>query len=418
MFTRKNTWLLLIVLLLALVTGPARAPVSAGSTPDLIYEGNNGGDYLKIKGMFQPNGLEVHPSIANPIITGDNVYAPDLVRNGGVWNLYYGGWKDSSGYGKDNIYIAVSDDAMPEGSWSGQWVIISRGSYVHANDPSVQKRSSSDWVMAYTVARHEDSHSSIRDWVAISTSSNGASWSPSAATPSTEIDLTGSAGGVNAADITDIARPALLWTGSKWKLWFDAMVNNNGDRLSFLAESNESGPPTSFNLVHRYADVGGGFPGFYEPDVAIIDGKYVAVVQRYFDTLVKYESTDGVHFTEVGEMLSASDPAFGHDYVNNPGLLYDRVYDVLRGVAFGMRNDPSRCSNDIGFAYTQYKVYVKSCPSTWHVYTESEFWDRALPMTFSYDEFCRIRIIDPVDNSLILDKTFDAEIGDVWRLVW
>jgi len=413
MFTRKNTWWLLIVLLLILVTGPARVPVSAGSFPDLVYEGHDGGDCLKIKGMFQPNGLEVHPSIANPMIEGANLYAPDLVRNGGVWNMYYGGWKNS-GQGNDKIYIAVSDDSIPEGPWSGQWVIIDNGNYLHVNDPSVQKRSTSDWVMAYTVAKYVGSD--YRDWIAVSTSSNGASWSPSVATPSTEIQITGSAGGVSAASLTDIARPALLWTGSKWKIWFDTKINNGSHPVSFLAESYESGIPTTFNLVHKYGDVCS-FPGFYEPDVAIVDGKYVAVVQRHFNTLVKYESTDGIHFTEVGQMLSASDPAFGRDMVSNPGLLYDRVYDVLRGVAFGMTSD-DLMHHDIGMAYTQYKVHVKSCPSTWHVYTESVFWDKALPMTFSHDEFCRIRIIDPVDNSVILDKAVDAEVGDVWRLVW
>jgi hypothetical protein len=113
------------------------------------YDGNTGGTGLTVTNLHLPEGIETHPSVENPVIQGHNLYAPDLVRNGGVWNLYYGGWKNSSD-GNDRIYFAVSDDWVPEGAWSGQWVVINNGSYMHVNDPSVQKRGATSWVMAYT----------------------------------------------------------------------------------------------------------------------------------------------------------------------------------------------------------------------------------------------------------------------------
>lgn len=187
--------------------------------------------------------------------------------------------------------------------------------------------------------------------------------------PGTEIRITN-------ASFSDIARPALLWTGSGWKLWFDGRVGN-GALHSYLAESSED-IPRNFTLVQSYADVGG-FPGFMEPDVELVNGRYVAVVQRNFATLHKMESTDGRTFTEVGTFLSAASPTFGRKYVSNPGLVYDNVERVVKGVGFGMTDNSGLTDHDIGFAYTQYRLSVLSCPSTWHVYTVGRAAGRRTP---------------------------------------
>ncbi|RKH62934.1 arabinan endo-1,5-alpha-L-arabinosidase [Corallococcus llansteffanensis] len=377
------------------------APALAGS---LAYAGNAGGPGVTLLGVSQPNGIEAHPSVENPLIQGHNLYAPDLVRNGGVWNLYYGGWKNSSDV-NDRIYFAVSDDLLFEGPWSGQSVIISNGGYLHVNDPSVQKRPDGRWVMAYTVAHQVGSD--YRDWIAISTSTDGAAWTPSVATSTTEVRITN-------ASFSDIARPALLWTGSGWKLWFDARTDN-GPLHSYLAESSED-LPRNFVLVQSYPDVNG-FPGFMEPDVERVNGRYVAVVQRGFATLHKLESTDGRAFTEVGTFLSAASPAFGRKYVSNPGLVYDNVEGTVKGVGFGMTNSDGLTEHDIGFAYTQYRVSVLSCPSTWHAYTTGRYFDQAQQLTFGYGSFCRIRVEDPRTGQVLADQAVGSVAGDRWQFV-
>ncbi len=368
----------------------------------LTYVGNDGwSDGVTVRGTYFADGVSSHPSIENPIIQGKNLYAPDLIRNGSVWNLYYGGWKDS-GDGNDRIYFAVSDDLIPEGPWGGQSVIIGNGAYLHVNDPSVQKRSQNEWFMAYTVAHFQGSD--YRDWIAISTSEDGASWTPANGVFSAEISVSG-------RNFSDIARPSLLWTGSKWKLWFDGKINN-GETHCYLAESQEW-LPHNFVVAAEYPDVGG-FPGFMEPDVEIVNGTYRAVINRHFNELVVMESQDGITFTESSTALDADDPAFGRNYVSNPGLLYDCATDEIMGYSFGMNDAPDMTGHDIGFSYGQYTVNVLSCPNTWHSVQSARHHDKTLVLTFQYQYYCRIRILHPSSGAALIDQQVQSAVGDVW----
>ncbi|XXF79236.1 hypothetical protein P2318_05635 [Myxococcaceae bacterium GXIMD 01537] len=227
------------------------------------------------------------------------------------------------------------------------------------------------------------------------------------ATPTTEIRIT------NAA-FSDIARPALLWTGRLWKLWFDARIAN-GALHSYQAESTED-IPRNFFLVHSYPDVAG-FPGFHEPDVELVNGRYVAVVQRHFATLHKMESADGRNFTEVGTFLSSTYPTFGRTYVSNPGLIYDRAEGTVRGVSFGMTNGEGLSDHDIGFAYTQYQVRVQSCPGPVHIYSGGRYFDQLEQLTFGYGNFCNIQVVDPLTNTVVANQAVVSRPGDVWRFV-
>ena len=366
----------------------------------LIIEGNDGGNGITVIGMSVPDGIHTHPSIDNPLLSGKNLYAPDLVRNGGVWNIYYGGFRTASDV-NDRIFSAISDDLFPEGPWNGQDVVIDRGEYVHVNDPSVQRRSPTDWVMAYTVAPTADGK---RDRIAISTSRDVAAFTPRVATKATEISVFG-------ARFSFMARPSLLWTGKKWLLWFDGSVGK-GPRQSFLAESSDR-IPRAFKLLKTYPNVSG-FPGFFEPDVAKVGDRYVAVIQRHFKTLHKMESTDGLNFREVGQMLSSSEPAFGRKFVSNPGLVYDAEEDQVRGVVFGMAN--TLTTHSIGFAYTQYKLQVYSSPNVVHRHTSARHFDHSIQATYQHGKFNRIVVSDPVTGAVLVDQKVKSERGDVWRL--
>jgi hypothetical protein len=366
----------------------------------LILEGNDGGSGITVTGMSLVDGIHATPSIENPILRGKNVYAPDIVRNGRVWNAYYGGFKETADV-NDRIYFAVSDDLLPEGPWSGQVVAIDHGEYVHVNDPSVQKRSLTDWVMAYTVAPTPDG---TRDKIAISTSRDGAAFSPSVATRNTEISISG-------ANFTSMARPSLVWSGSKWLLWFDGSIDM-GPRQCYLAESFDR-IPKNFRLLKSYADVAG-FPGFFEPDVEKVGDLYVAVIQRNFKTLHKMESSDGLNFKEVGQILSSNAPTFGRTFVSNPALIYDAKERQVKGVAFGMAD--SLTTHSIGFAYPQYTLKVYSPPDIVHVYTSARYFDHAIQATHQYDTYNRIVVSNPVTGAVVVDQEVNSRRGDIWRL--
>lgn len=376
---------------------------SRGDPPSRLEFDGRGGGGLSIAGVALPGGVMARPDAANPILAGKNLYAPDLVRNGESWNLYYGGWRDEADR-NDRIYAAVCAGPSPAGPWAGREVIIDRGPYLHVNDPSVQKRGPGDWWMAFTAANHTPD--GYRDWIAIASSRDGMAFTPRVAEPAAEIVVEGAA-------FTSIARPSLLWTGLAWRLWFDGKVAR-GPMHSYAAECADD-VPRRFRLVHEYADVEG-FPGFMEPDVAMVGGRYHAVVQRQFRDLRKLVSRDGVHFEDRGLILSSADPALGRRQLSNPGLIQEDD-DKLLGVAFGMTDEPDLSAHAIGVAYHQYAVKVESPGDVGHIYAKSRGPDVALPMTFGFAEFTRITVLDPATREIVADRQVESSPGDRWRRV-
>jgi predicted GH43/DUF377 family glycosyl hydrolase len=109
----------------------------------------------------------------SPIINDYNVYAPNIVRNGSVWNLYYGGFVGSSR--NDKIYLAVSQGADITSGYnpSTTFVCIDNGVYDNVNDPSVVKNGS-NWIMAYSAAAA--GQLGFTDKIAYAYSTNGANF--------------------------------------------------------------------------------------------------------------------------------------------------------------------------------------------------------------------------------------------------
>ena len=123
---------------------------SAGSMDGITITGVGAGD-------FDPNKLKVwHYDKNNPQIIAipggeANIYAANLVKNGGAWALYYGGWDGSTDL-LDRIYFTVSysglnkENAVP---WGTRYTIMDHDYYLLVNDPSVVNKSPGDWSMAY-----------------------------------------------------------------------------------------------------------------------------------------------------------------------------------------------------------------------------------------------------------------------------
>jgi hypothetical protein len=182
--------------------------------------------------------------------------------------------------------------------------------------------------------------------------------------------------------------------------------------------------PDDFQVVHRYPQIED-WCGFFEPDVERLpDGTYTAVVQRYFHELYAATSTDGVNFSFSSEpILSVSEPGYDREMVSNPGLIYDQTTGLNYGAAFGMAS-PSIDDHDIGFAYSQYVINIRSPhPSqpgnyVWHVCAESEWMNIQDVSVFEYTDFDLVRVIDPVTGAILLEQDFSgAAVGDLWDLV-
>src|SRR6202042_1907363 len=62
-----------------------------------------------------------------------NVYAPEVLIDGGLYRMWYGGQgKD----GHDRIHLAESKDGR---TWTRRGVVIDHGEANHVNDPSIVK---------------------------------------------------------------------------------------------------------------------------------------------------------------------------------------------------------------------------------------------------------------------------------------
>ncbi|MBA3484137.1 MAG: hypothetical protein H0T51_20210 [Pirellulales bacterium] len=395
--------------LVRLVDGSSIAPTGDGK--------------ITFRNVGAPDGRQTIYSSRNPIINGHNLYAVDLVRTAAGWTTYFGGWK-TAGQENDRIYRSTIAGLDASGAWSDPQVAIDSGVYQHVNDPSVVI-SGGVQHMVYTAARqvnHPRFGAFFRDWINYSSSTDGVAWSPASGVTSAEIVLT-DPNGVGIGTITSIARPSLVKTDFGWKLWFDGRADNQPDSSlhCYLAHSTTA-KPTSFELVHRYADIGG-FPGFFEPDVVLRpDGTYFGVVQRHFNGLFQVASDDGVEFEFDGRFFDGDHPFHPRDHVSNPGLIYDQLNDVNYGVGFGTANS-GLADHDIAFAYSQYVVHVRSPPASpggqpvWHVFAVSNDAVEQRVSVFNFSDFDRVRLIDPTTGKILLEQDFtNANQSDVWEL--
>jgi hypothetical protein len=285
-----------------------------------------------------------HP--ANPVITGNNVFAPHLHRVGAAWWCYFGGWL-RDGQTNDTIYLVRSDSGALGGPWSEPRQLIAPGAWHMANDPTVARDADGRWHMLYTLGNLVAEPPPLFDeWIGHSTSEDGVHWSPAEGSADHLIAIE-DPDGIAPGDLTGAARPSLVRDGNTWRLWFDGDCDEAGMPSSYLAVCD--GPaPTRFRLVHRYP-AADGFFGFWEPDVAKRpDGTFVAVVQRHFKTVYAGRSQDGVHFDLEPVLRAGEDIAAAR--VSNPAVAIEPATGRIAGILFGMTDHPALLAHDIGAA--------------------------------------------------------------------
>ncbi|HEX4417237.1 MAG TPA: discoidin domain-containing protein [Kofleriaceae bacterium] len=76
-----------------------------------------------------------NPILVPPAGSGhQNIYAPSAVRNGGAWNVFFGGW-DNSPTPNDEVSVAVSLDNFA--TFGSHVKVISHGAFTHVNNENV-----------------------------------------------------------------------------------------------------------------------------------------------------------------------------------------------------------------------------------------------------------------------------------------
>ena len=370
---------------------------------------------LSFTNISFPNGGDLMCFDDNPIIPGHNIYATDFIRMSNYWKCFSGGWL-TNGQVNDNIYVCDSPSLALEGPWPTPQYLITQGTYNHANDPSVAIYDGT-WYMVYSVAPYPGTGNETINY---STSPDGINWTPNVATPTTALTIT-DIYNIADAEITDVARPAIVFTPECVKLWFDGFLTNDGGTSAevYLAEADYS-DLTYFVVKKRYGHAGGAIT-LIEPDVVLrADGTYFAAYNHFFKEIRYATSTDGFNFTEIkaNPVVRGSNPDCSFPGVNNPGIFYDDINDKIHGMAFGMTsNTIVPVDNKIGIGYMQYVVRAfDTNNSIWRVINSGAPYANLQSVNSVADNFSKFQLVHPITLQVLYEQNVTAAKNEVWQL--
>jgi hypothetical protein len=130
-----------------------------------------------------------------------NIYAPDVMRDGKLFRMWYGGQgKD----GHDRIAYAESADGV---QWVRKGVVLKDDKANHVNDPSVVKVKGK-FFMYYTRTEKD-----VVDRIYLAVSEDGKKWE----SRGVAVD----AGKDGEWDSLSVGRPSVIHDGDEFKMWYD-----------------------------------------------------------------------------------------------------------------------------------------------------------------------------------------------------
>jgi hypothetical protein len=119
-----------------------------------------GGDAVEVRGvqagpfdpvLWQTNALHWVAHTPTPMLHGNNIYAPTVVRETNGWQVFYGGW-DLGHNGRDHIYAVRTPDFR---SFTDRRMIIANGQFLHVcNCSAVKLPDESYYLMATCCVTH------------------------------------------------------------------------------------------------------------------------------------------------------------------------------------------------------------------------------------------------------------------------
>lgn len=137
---------------------------------------------------------------------GDNIYAPDVHKEGNAWKMWYGGQGSDI---HDRIHYAESSDGI---NWDKKGMVLDddNGEF-HVNDPSVVNVNGT-YYMFYT----NNPNDIKEDRIDLATSTDGIHWIKQGRV----LDVGGT------WDNIIVSRPSVIYENGTFKMWFDTLSNN------------------------------------------------------------------------------------------------------------------------------------------------------------------------------------------------
>lgn len=287
---------------------------------------------------------------ANPILVGEeeyemqagegNVYAPDVLRDGDGYQMWYGGQGRD---GHDRVHLAKSDDGL-------RWTRVPKNPVIdvddenHVNDPSVV-RVDDTYHMVFSVApRAED------DQIHSATSADGVHWTRHGAV----IPF----GAPGAWDSYKVGRPSLLHEDGRFRMWYDGTNSDPADRTRI-------GDPAARHVGLARSDDGAKWtPHAANPlvthsgavDVARVGDGYVMLAESGQGTRW-LTGDDGVRWQDRGALFANS----GDDY-DRHGQVTPMAYvedGAWVAVYFGGAPAANWNRNCIAVAFAQKRVTLR-----------------------------------------------------------
>lgn len=213
-----------------------------------------------------------------------NIYAPDVVWDGSIFRMWYGGQgKD----GHDRISYAESADGQ---KWVRKGVVLKDDLANHVNDPSVVVVNGI-FFMYYTRTEKD-----VVDRIDLAVSSDGRKWEPKG-------DVI-AAGSDRTWDSLSVGRPSVIFHDGKFKMWYDG-------RKDFPPGTPVRGVPISSTSSRSigYATSDDGIRWVRHQDNPVFGHDAGAIdVKRLQDQFIMfYESRDGTRYAISNDGLKWDD---------------------------------------------------------------------------------------------------------------
>jgi beta-1,4-mannooligosaccharide phosphorylase len=213
-----------------------------------------------------------------------NIYAPDVLFEGGFYRMWYGGQGRD---GHDRIHLAESKDGA---NWTRRGVVLHNGGANQVNDPSVVNVGGT-YFMYYTRAG-----AGVVDEIALATSKDGIACEAKGVVlkPGREGDW----------DSLLVGRPSVLHENGTFKMWYDGRKDLP---LGAPAEGVPKSPKSSRNV--GYATSKDGIRWTKHPRNPVLGGDAGGVdVERVGDGYVLvYESHEGTNAATGADGISWKD---------------------------------------------------------------------------------------------------------------
>jgi len=257
----------------------------------------------------------------------DNVYAPDVIKVGDEYWMWYGGQgKD----GHDRIFLATSSDLLTwdlYSSWGCPQPVVDVGASNHVNDPSVVLVGDT-YYMFYT-----DAPVAELDRIALATSTDGKNWSVHGIV----LDL----GPAGTWDSMKVGRPAVIHEDGEFRMWYDGTADGANRHVGYAVSTdgtNWSRHPGNPVLLHQGA-----------VDVERIGQEYVLLAEAGPAGVLRFTSGDRVTWSSQGKSLAPSGAAWDWYGIVTPNIL--SVGGEPIAMLFGGMSHECWCKNRIGVAF-------------------------------------------------------------------